>query len=73
VFSVVNINPVDIEVTENRLIIPATTTSVLTITDGGTREVLRNVTPGTNIHVIALAQNSAGKSPWGPIVSAFAA
>ena len=65
--------PVEIEVANNHIIIPVTTAPFFIINDGSTREEIRSIAPGTKFSVQALAQNTAGKSQWGPLVTAFAA
>ena len=65
--------PTEIEVADNHFVIPVTTAPFFIINDGGAREEIRSIAPGTKFSVQALAQNTAGKSQWGPLVTAFAA
>ena len=60
----------NISVTDNHIVLP-TGTQYIVIPDGSTRETVNKLTPGTKINVIALAQNSAGKSALSPLVSSF--
>jgi hypothetical protein len=64
--------PVEVEIEENHLVFPPTVQSFLIINDGTTREEIRSLAPGTKFSVMALAQNAAGKSGWGPLISAAA-
>ena len=64
--------PVAVEIEENHLVFPPTAQSFLIINDGTTREEIRSLAPGTKFSVMALAQNAAGKSGWGPLISAAA-
>jgi len=64
--------PVEVEIEENHLVFPPNAQSFLIINDGTTREEIRSLAPGTKFSVMALAQNAAGKSGWGPLISAAA-
>ena len=64
--------PVEVEIEDNHLVFPPTAQSFLIINDGTTREEIRSLAAGTKFSVMALAQNSAGKSGWGPLISAAA-
>jgi len=64
--------PVRVEIEENHLVFPPTAQSFLIINDGTTREEIRSLAPGTKFSVMTLAQNTAGKSAWGPLISAVA-
>ncbi len=59
---------VNIAILNNTLIIP-TGGNIIIIPEGTTREQVTGLTPGTTVHVMVLAQNAAGKSPWSPMMS----
>jgi hypothetical protein len=61
----------NIEVLDDYIIMPPTLIKTIIIPEGGLREDIRGLIPGTKVHVQVLAQNTAGKSPFSPLVSTF--
>jgi hypothetical protein len=62
---------VEIEIDGDNLSIPATNVPIM-ILNGTSRQEIRSIPAGTKFNVMALAQNAAGKSSWGPMISAAA-
>jgi hypothetical protein len=60
----------NVSVSDNQVVLPAGPQYII-IPEGGTRETVNKLTPGSKINVTALAQNSAGKSALSPLVNSF--
>ncbi len=63
----------NITVQDDYILMPPSTIKTIIIPEGGLREDIRGLVPGTKVHVQVLAQNTAGKSPFSAMVSAFVA
>jgi len=61
----------NIGVQDDYIMMPSTTIKTIIIPDGGMREDIRGLLPGTKVHVQVLAQNTAGKSPFSALVSSY--
>jgi hypothetical protein len=61
----------NIGVQDDYIMMPSTLIKTIIIPDGGMREDVRGLLPGTKVHVQVLAQNTAGKSPFSALVSTF--